>query len=194
MKTRTYTMRARADAAEATRQRIMVATVGLLRSRFRSDIRLDDIAAAAGVSVQTVLRVYGHRSRLIDGAVDEVTRQIGEQLDRAPVGDIAASVSAWFDHYEQFGEVVVRNLADENDPAVAPIVATGRTRHRRRVRRQFAPQLAAKPAAERRQLVDALVCVCDVYTWQLLRHGIGRSRPEAEATMAHMISSVLGGA
>lgn len=186
-------MRARADSAEETKRRIMTAAVDQLKSRFRSDVRLDDIAAAAGVSVQTVLRAYGHRSRLIDAAVEEVTRQIRVQLDQAPVGDVAGSVTAWFDHYEQFGDVVVRNLADENDPAVAPLVTLGRRRHRQRVRRQFAPQLAERPAADRRRLVDALVCVCDVYTWTLLRRGMGRSRPEAEATMGHLIRSVLKG-
>lgn len=186
-------MRARATAAEATRQRILDAAVSFLEARLRSDIRLEDIAQRARVSVQTVLRVYGTRGRLLQEALDEVTRGMAEHLDRADPGDVEASVRTWFDHYERFGDVVIKRLAEESDPAVRPIVQLGRARHRQRVERQLGPQLAGRPAEERARLVDALVCVCDVYTWKLLRRDMGRPRPQAEPTMAFMITSVLGG-
>ncbi|MQA02545.1 MAG: LacI family DNA-binding transcriptional regulator [Streptosporangiales bacterium] len=190
---RPYTMTARAEAAAETKQRILDAAVRALQDTFRSDIRLEDVAAAAGVSVQTVLRVFGRRARLIDSAMAAVVAQIGAGLDQAPPGDVDASVTAWFDHYERFGDLVVRNLADESDPAVAYLVRTGRSRHRQRVQRQFAPQLADVPSGERARLVDALVCACDVYTWKLLRRDMGRSRRQAESTMRLTITALLGG-
>ncbi|HEX6446352.1 MAG TPA: hypothetical protein VF053_14755 [Streptosporangiales bacterium] len=189
---RSYTMRARADAAAATRQRVLDATVELLRSRLRSDIRLEDIAARAGVTAQTVLRLYGRRADLVDLALERTLGEIAGELDRPEPGDVAASVSAWFDHYERIGDVVVRNVADEHDPAAAALVRVGRTRHRRRVQRQFAPQLARLPEARRRLVVDALVCACDVQTWKLLRRDMGRPRRQAEATMRAMVEAILG--
>lgn len=191
---RPYTMRVRADSAEATRRRILDAAAELLKSRFRSDIRLEDIAALAGVSVQTVVRIFGGRARLLELAVNEALAAIAGVLDRAVPGDIEGSISAWFDHYEELGDLVVRNLADEDDPAVAPLVRTGRSRHRRRVERQFGPQLAQLAAADRRQSIDALVCACDVYTWKLLRRDLRRSRARAEATMAQLVRAVVKGA
>jgi AcrR family transcriptional regulator len=192
MKTaRSYTMRARADAAAATRQRVLDATVELLRSRLRSDIRLDDIAAGAGVTVQTVLRLYGRRADLIDLALERTLGEIADELDRAEPGDVAASVSAWFDHYERVGDVVVRNVADEHDPAAAALVRIGRARHRRRVQRQFGPQLARLSELRRRLVTDALVCACDVQTWKLLRRDMGRSRRQAEATMRATVEALL---
>lgn len=185
-------MGARAESAAATKQRVLDAAVDLLRSRFRSDIRLEDVAERAGVSVQTVLRAYGPRSRLIDRAFEVALAEIAEQLDQAVPGDVEASVSAWFDHYERYGDLVVRNLADEADPVVAETVRTGRTRHRRRVLRQFAPQLARVPEGETERLVDSLVCACDVYTWKLLRRDMGRSRKRAEATMCQTVRALLG--
>lgn len=185
-------MRARAAAAEATRQRILGAALELLKSRLRSDIRLEDVAQCAQVSVQTVLRVYGTRVQLLHDALDALTREIAADFGRAEPGDIEASVRTWFDHYERFGDVVVKSLAEESDPAVQPIVQIGRARHRQRVEHQLGPQLAALPAAERPRLVDALICVCDVYTWKLLRRDMARSRAEAEATMTLLITSVLG--
>ncbi|NKZ03593.1 TetR/AcrR family transcriptional regulator [Actinomadura latina] len=191
---RSYTQGARARSAEATRQRILDAAVTLLSSRLRSDVRLEDVAAGAGVSVPTVLRVYGNRGRLIELALEKVLEEMGDELRRPEPGDVAASVTAWFDHYEKFGDVVVRNLADESDPAVAPIVRIGRTRHRRHVESQLGPRLAAVPEERRAMVVDALVCACDVYTWKLLRRDMGRARAEAEATMTLMIESLLEGA
>ena len=52
-------MRARADAAEGTRQRILDAAVAELWAHRVADVRLDNIAARAEVTVQTVLRVFG---------------------------------------------------------------------------------------------------------------------------------------
>lgn len=98
-------------------------------------------------------------------------------------------MAAWFDHYEEYGDLVVRNLADETDPDVAPIVAIGRARHRAHVERQLGPLPAELPEP----LLDALVCACDVYTWKLLRRDMRRSRAAAEATMTLMIRSLLGG-
>lgn len=182
-------MGARARAVEESRRRILDATVDLLRARLRSDVRLEDVASAAGVSVPTVLRAYGSRKALLDRALTSTLDGMATGLRRAAPGDVEGSVAAWFDHYEEYGDVVVRNLAEEGDPAVGPIVAIGRARHREHVARQLGPLRPEMPGA----LLDALVCVCDVYTWKLLRRDMGRTRAAAEATMAMMIRSLLGG-
>jgi AcrR family transcriptional regulator len=190
---RPYTMRARADAVEATRRKTLDAAVLLLKARLRSDVRLEDVAAEAGVSVPTVLRTFGSRKALLDEALTGALESIGADLRRPEPGDVPGSVTAWFDHYEEYGDVVVRNLAMESDPAVAPIVQIGRARHREHVERQFAAWLADLPGERRRPLVDALVCATDVYTWKLLRRDIGRPRAAAEAAVTLMIRSLLGG-
>lgn len=186
-------MRARAASAEETRRRVLAATGELLRGRLRSDIRLDDVAAGAGVTVPTVLRIFGGKDRLFRLAFDELLGEMSRQLGSAEPGDVDAAVRAWFDHYETFGDAVVNSLAEEHDPAVAPIVRVGRARHRERVETVLAPQLERLGAGERARVTDALVCASDVYTWKLLRRDNRRSRPDAEATMTLMINSILGG-
>lgn len=190
---RAYRMRARAEAAEDTRRRVFDVAADLLRRRLRADIRLDDVAAGAGVSVQTVLRVAGSKAELFRVAFEQVLAEIAEELGDAEPGDVDAAVRTWFDHYERFGDVVIRTLAEEADPAVVgPILEVGRARHRERVEYLFAPLLATRPAQEGVQAIDALVCACDVYTWKLLRRDFGRSRGYAEATMRLMIESIVG--
>jgi AcrR family transcriptional regulator len=190
---RSYSMLVRAASAEATRRRIVEVAVDQVRSRFRSDIRLEDVARGAEVSVQTVLRLFGSRSGLLELALGQLRGEITAQRGRAAPGGIDGGVSALFDHYEQVGDLVIRNLAEEGDPGVQPILEGGRVQHREWVERQFGPQVTVLEPAEREWIVDALVCACDVYTWKLLRRDMGRSRVDAESTMARMVRAILGG-
>ena len=185
---RPYTMRARAASTEATRGRILDVAVTLLATRFRSEIRLDDVAAGAQVSVQTVLNVYGSRAALLDLALERWLAELRAQRLRTEPGDTAGGLAALLNHYEKFGDLVIRNLAEQADPE---LIETGRTGHRQWVTRQFAPQLVDVSPARRRSLVDALVCACDVYTWKLLRRDMRRSRPDVEATMRTMVRALL---
>ncbi len=184
---RSYTLRARAASAEATRRRILGVVVTLLKTRFRSEIRLQEIAEGAEVTVQTVLNVFGSRSELLDEALADLLRKVKAQRLRAEPGDIEGAIVALVDHYEQFGDLVIRNLAEQADPQ---LIETGRAGHRQWVQRQFAPQIG-RLAKRRRSLIDELVCACDVYTWKLLRRDIGRSRSGTEATILAMVSAIV---
>lgn len=182
-------MRTRAATAEATRRRILEVVQALLKNRFRSEIRLDDVAAGARVTVQTIINVFGSRSALLDEAYANLLQGLRAQRLRPEPGDIEGAVGSLVEHYEQFGDLVVRNLAEQADPE---LIETGRTGHRKWVQRQFAASIEARQPSARRSLTDALVCVCDVYTWNLLRRDMGRTQAEAEQTILAMVKAMLG--
>ena len=175
-------------SVEATRRRILGAAVTLLRNRFRSEIRLEDVAVGAEVTVQTIINVFGGRADLLDEAFAELVRKMREQRLRPEPGDLEAAVAALVVHYEQFGDLVVRNLAEQAD---AELIETGRAGHRQWVQRQFSAEIERQGSSRRRSLIDELVCVCDVYTWKLLRRDLGRSRPATERTILSMVSAIL---
>lgn len=181
-------MQARAVSAEATRQRILYAVVTLLKNRFRSEIRLEDVAKGAQVTVQTIINVFGSRSEVLDEAFAILLRRLREQRLRAQPGNLKEAVSALLDHYEQFGDLVVRNLAERADPELIEI---GRAGHRQWVQQQFATQIKQRDAKRCRSLIDELVCVCDVYTWKLLRRDMGRSRRETEKIILSMVEAIV---
>jgi AcrR family transcriptional regulator len=191
MKSRPYTLRARAASSEARQRRILETVVELLKSRFRSEIRLEDVAAGADVTVQTVLNLFGSRAALLDQALAEWLRELRAQRLCAEPGDVKGAIAALIDHYEQFGDLVIRNLAEQAD---VDLIETGRAGHRQWVQRQFAPYMRPLSEKARRSLIDKLVCVCDVYTWKLLRRDMARSRPETEATIFDMVKAIIGGA
>lgn len=188
--TRQYTMTARAESADETRRRVLAAAVDAVWGRRVSEVRLEEVAAEAGVATQTVLRLFGSRSRLLDSALEAMRDRILEQRSSASPGDIAGTITALFDHYEDLGDFVIRNLAEEGAyPELADWLARGRDAHRQSMERQFAPRLAGRP--DRDLLIDCLVTACDVYTWKLLRRDIGKSREDAEVTVHRLVSAIL---
>jgi AcrR family transcriptional regulator len=185
---RPYNMKARATSTEATRRRVLDAAVSLLKSQFRSEIRLEDVAVSARVTVQTIINVFGGRAALLDQALKELLRDLRSQRLRPNPGDVESAIATLVEHYEQFGDLVIRNLAEN---ANRELIETGRVGHRQWVQRQFAPQLAKLDAKDRRLLIDQLVCACDVYVWKLLRRDMGRSRPESESTIYATVKAIV---
>lgn len=193
MAKRAYTMGARAESAAATRQRILDSAVALLRVKLQTDVRLADVAAGAGVSEMTVLRVFGNKLNLVQAALDGVRNEIVAQRTDPEPGDVDGSIEALFDHYEHLGDLVIGNLAlESSDPAIRQVVVMGREDHRQWVERQFGPQLAGLGRAEREQTTYALIVACDVYTWKRLRRDVGLSRPRASAVVRKLVEGALG--
>jgi AcrR family transcriptional regulator len=63
---RPYEQRARAEAAEKTRRRIVEAVVARLRERPAEPVSIEQVAADAGVARSTVYSVFGSRAGLFD--------------------------------------------------------------------------------------------------------------------------------
>jgi AcrR family transcriptional regulator len=186
MKTpRVYTQTARAESVATTRQRIVEATVAALGQL--PELTLADVAARAGVSVQTVLRHFGNRDTLIAEAVSTLADERA-----TPAGDPAHGIRALYDQYERRGDASIRLLGKEDaDPHVKRLMDRGRAMHRGWVQRMFAPVLGAHPPAARDALLDLLVIATDVYTWKLLRRDRGLSRRLAESRVRQLVEQIL---
>ena len=111
-------MVARAEAAAATREKILDAAWGQFSQLPYEEVRLADVAAAAGVSEPTVYSNFGTKDRLFVaswrwGFGPEVDRR-----DQAPVGDIREAVRLLYDSYEAQGDAGLQILAAENRKSV----------------------------------------------------------------------------
>jgi AcrR family transcriptional regulator len=190
---RPYRMRARAEAAAETGRRILEATIELHRERFFDQVSLEDIAGRAGVTVQTVIRRFGNKERLIEAAAEEGKRQVIRQRDQAPIGDVEGAVENLVDHYEEWGESALRLLAqEERVAAFREVTDEGRALHYEWVERTFAPLLAGRTGTARQRLLAELVAVCDVYFWKLLRRDMGLSREQTELAIRETILALKG--
>jgi len=184
--TRSYTMGARAEAVQETRERIRDAMFRLGTQRLFTDITLDDVAQEAGVSVQTILRQFGSRAALLEANIEYAVSQIAEERT-VPVGDVEAAVRVICDHYETRGDIALLMLAQEHsDAQVERLAQRGREMHRDWVAEVFAPYLDDDDAS-----VDLLVVATDVYTWRLLRRDRGLSRTQTERRIKQLVAAVL---
>jgi AcrR family transcriptional regulator len=188
---RVYTMRARAQSAAGTRTRILESAAAAMRREFRPAVRLDAVAVEAGVSVQTVLRLFGSKDRLLDEVTKIATDDVAAEFADVRAGDVAGIVHAYLNHYEKVGDLVVRNIQDEQDPEIHAFVEHGRAAQRAGICQQFAPFLEPLAPADVGRVVDLLVVALDVYTWKRLRRDMGRSRPDVEAAVRALVTAIL---
>jgi AcrR family transcriptional regulator len=187
--TRSYTMRARADAAAGTRERILDAVIALSEERLSVEIVLADVAEHAGVSVQTVLRHFGSRHGLFERAQARHIALV--RAERAtPVGDAASAVRTIVAFYDRTGEWSLRLQAQEHsDELSRKTVERGRRVHREWVEQVFAPQLVGRN--DREELVDLLIVATDLLTWKILRRDGGMSRATTSERMLRLVRAVL---
>jgi AcrR family transcriptional regulator len=188
---RAYDNTKRAEAAAATRRRILQAGLDLAWEQLAIETTLEDVASRADVSVKTVLRHFGSRDGFETALEQFALEEIGE--DRAaPAGDAAAAVHAIFAHYERRGDGVLKLLGQELfDDTFRERMDLGRRLHREQIAELFAPQLAERPTADYEALIDLLVVATDVYTWKLLRRDRRLDRPTAEERMRQLIAGIL---
>jgi AcrR family transcriptional regulator len=188
--TRTYTMTARAKSAEETRLRITRAAFELQTERLTAEISLEDIAARAGVTVQTVLRRFGSKAELFAASLDLINSDIAEER-RAPAGDVPTAIRVLVDHYEKHGEFALLMLAQENSYAhVRQMSDAGKKMHRGWVAEVFGPLLPTG-TTDLEEAIDLLVVATDVYVWKLMRRDRGLSRAQTEHRINSLVSAVL---
>ncbi len=189
---RPYRQVARAAATEDTRRRIVAAFREALLARWMDEITLDDVAAAAGTTRQTVIRLFGGKEGLLTAVAETMKGEI-EMTRAVPQGATPRAVAhALIEDYETSGDVIIRLLAQEaRHPMLTPFLDLGRTWHRRWVAETFAASLIR--LRHREQRVTQLVAITDVYTWKLLRRDFRHSVAEVEALIAGMLGKMLEG-
>lgn len=187
---RVYRQTARAAAAEELRQRVATAFYELLLLRWVDEITLDDVAASAGTTRQTVIRLFGGKEGLLEAMAAIVEAQAEPRILLPHDASIQQALQALIAHYEVMGDLVVRLLAqEERHPALHPILERGRREHRSWVAKWFG---GALKGVERERQITRLVVATDVYTWKLLRRDFGNTQKEVTVLMADLLERITG--
>ena len=191
--TRKYRMVARAAGAAATAERVLEAAWRHFSERPYEDVRLADIAADAGVSVQTVHARFGQKDQLFVAAWERTIGPEGERRDAAPVGDVRTALRLLYDSYELRGDAALYLLAEEERiPAVRKLTDRGRAWHRAWVERTFAPLLDGLSGGRRDRRLTAIVVATDLLVWKLLRREMKLDRKTAEQVVTDMVEATKG--
>lgn len=193
---RPYRMDTRSTAAAATTDRIIDVARRRLTAMPFDQVTLVEVAAAANVGVQTVLRRFASKEDLLVAVVQRRSTEIRTIRDASPVDDPPAAVHDLIDTYERFGDEVLSLLAQETrNRVVAEIVRTGREYHHQWVTRIWAAALDPLAKREHKICNAQLIAATDIYTWKIFRRDIGldrRSTEEATLTLCSKIVTSVG--
>jgi AcrR family transcriptional regulator len=188
---RTYRMTARAAGAARTAEQLIGAMQALFVELPFHEITLERVAERAGVTLQTLLRRFGSKNGLVAAASAEGLARVEAQRREAAPGDARGAAKNLLDHYESWGSVSLRLLAQEDGfPEIAAVARSGRATHVAWVERVFADDLKRRRGRARAILRAQLIAVCDVYVWKILRRDLGMSRADAERALLGMIEGV----
>ena len=189
---RPYVQTARARSVALTGERILDAALARFAAADYDEVTLDQVAADAGVTVQTVLRRFDSKEGVVRALSDRIRAQVLAQRGEAPVGDLAGAVANLAEHYELEGDLVLHLLRQElRVPAYAEVTARGRRLHADWCARVFAPWLDGLDEVDRRRRTAQVVAVCDVHTWSVLRRQEGLSQRQVELALAELLTGVL---
>ena len=114
-------MDARADAVASTRSRICDAARALFLDKAIEDVTLASIAAAAGVSHQTVLNHFESKEGVIVAVAEMFREETVDNRDATP-GDVVGAVRALVGDYEQMGDANVRWIASSERMSTLAVI------------------------------------------------------------------------
>jgi AcrR family transcriptional regulator len=191
MKLRGYRMVARAASAEETARRIREAARDAFVARDFDQVTLEEIARAAGVTLQTVLRRFGSKEALLEAAADdERPRILASRLP--PGGGVAPALRRLVDSYEAIGHMGWRMLRQEELPQFHALLVGARRLHRGWLERVFAGVLDGQPRRERARRLTLLFGATDYYLYKLWRRDLGHSRAATLTHMQALVDALLG--
>src|SRR3954447_57475 len=188
---RTYRMQARAEAVEATRERIARAAL----ERFIADpydaVTINAVAKDAGISHQTVLNHFGSKDGLFTAASELFGADVEARRGSRTPEDAAGVVAQLMEQYEASGDANVRlAMLDQQIPAVREGLDYARASHQGWLAEFFADRIP-ETGRERDEVLAALHAATDVYTWKLLRRDFGMSRRATQNVMTRMVEAIL---
>jgi len=190
MTSRAYDMTKRVEAVEGTRHRIAAAALELFKARDFDAVSLKDIAAAAGVSHQTVLNHFESKEGVVGAAAEIIGTETTERRKATP-GDRDGAIAALAAEYERIGDANARWAATaDRVPALAPWLARGREHHQAWLAEVFGASLPDDHDA-RRDVVLQLHVATDVMSWKLLRRDLGLTRAEVVHLMREQVAAIL---
>lgn len=189
---RQYRMQARARTTEETRAAILDAVEDAFEELPYGEITLAAVAERSGVSVQTILRHFESKDGLFVASMLHVGSKMAQDRGMVPVGDVKKIVDDLVDHYENYGNRLLRMLAQEDrEPALRQIADIGRHFHAEWCKQAFAPGLKGLRGAKLERRLAQVVTCTDIYVWKLLRRDRELSLKETKLAMRELLEPLM---
>lgn len=190
---RAYRMTARAVATERTGQRIIDAMLRRYAEVPYDRIRLEDVAADAEVTVQTVIRRFGTKHGLLAATVEREFTQLAADRAAAMGDSPESTLHSLVRYYENYGALILKLYAEAGQAPGAPeLAARGRAYHVNWCREAFSETLGrSQNRSTRARRLAQIVAICDATTWRTLRFDGHLSPEQTEQALLEMLLPLL---
>jgi AcrR family transcriptional regulator len=186
----------RAERSRRTRDALAEAMLALIEE---GHVRptAPQVAERAGVALRTVFHHFQDMERLLDAVAERQLRRVDAgRCDIPSGGPLAPRIAAFVAERARLHEEItpVRRaglLHEPFSPAIAARLQGVREMQRGEVARVFAPELAARTQAERREIVEALAVASSWSAWEALRAHQAQSPAQTRRVVARIIESLL---
>ena len=190
------------DGRVARRERNINAVLDVVLEMFAEEAlfpTMEQAASRSGLSLRSMYRYFADPGELLEATIRrnrELAAPVAHlhQIGEGPLADrIDAFVAMRLRLYDTFGPVYRATLAHAHRlPRISDQLATVRNDLREQFERQFAPELASRPPADR----DAVLAAGDLLTQldsiDYLRHHQDLPAAETEAVLTSTLSTLLG--
>lgn len=186
-------MTARAEQTERTGERIIDAMLRRYADVPYDRIRLEDVAADAEVTAQTVIRRFGSKHGLLAATVERELVRLGRDRAAAMGASPAETLHSLLGFYEVQGLLILKVYAEAHQaPGVPELATRGRAYHVRWCHEAFAQSLGdvQDPALRARRLAQ-VVAICDATTWRILRFDGQLSPEQTEQALLELLLPLL---
>ena len=186
----------RSERRARNRRAVINAMVSLIDEGIL-DVRMEQAAARAGVSVRSVFRYFENADELRRETIDQHFALVDQRLNALPptcdrheriVHLVATRLDMFAAHA---GPARIARQRAEFVPIVAAHLEHVRSRLTEHVRAQMAPELNALTAAQRDDVVSLLDVLVSLDTWEALHLVHGRDRAQAERMLADAVNRLL---
>jgi AcrR family transcriptional regulator len=185
-------MMARAESAERTGERIIDAMLRRYADVPYDRIRLEDVAADAEVTVQTVIRRFGSKHGLLAATVEREFTRLAADRAAAMGDDPKSTLHSLVRYYEAYGALILKLYAEAHQaPGVPELAARGRDYHVNWCRQAFSGMWGRSEEATRQRRLAQVVAICDATTWRILRVDGDLTPEQTEKALLELLLPLL---
>lgn len=186
---REYRSELRAEQADATRVRILEATLRVM-ARGLATLSMPEIAREAGVSVPSVYRHFGTKEELLAAVYPHVARRVG--LDTVPdpvtLDDLRDGVRAYYDRLAHYSALDLAAVASPVGDEVRHATMSHRLGRLSRFADAVQPPLATRDRERITRLLAVLTASGSLRMW---RDHLGSSVDEAADDIAWVMQAAV---
>ncbi|GAA1914609.1 hypothetical protein GCM10009775_03990 [Microbacterium aoyamense] len=191
MNKRKYEMTSRADAAARTADRIIDAMLARFATTPYENVRIEDVAADAGVTGQTLIRRFGSKAALMNATVARELARVAAAREEAAQASPTDTIHELIHHYERYGALILKTYSEAPLVAGLPaLAARGRAFHVDWCRRAFPLDPSLSPT-EKAVRTAQIIAICDATTWRILRFDGELDEAQTEQALAALLLPLL---